>query len=144
MGGGVAVHLVHKVLPVRASQAPGDLLSQSQRLTGGPARQNTRMHHEDALVVMGQRLMTNKFDQFFGIGGLQNIVQGVGERGSPGATRDGQQMEVVVAQDANRLWTGCPNQAQGLGGLRTSIHKVPNEPELVSVLSKGELTDQGR
>jgi hypothetical protein len=35
------------------------------------------MHHEDALGVMRQRLMPDKFNELFGVGSVQDVVQGV-------------------------------------------------------------------
>jgi hypothetical protein len=74
--------------------------------------------------------MPQPVDQFLGIRRIQDVVQSVGLAWFFHTCGHGQQMQVVVAQDRNRLVAERDDRAQGIERTGAPIDEVAGEPEL--------------
>ena len=96
----VAIQAVQEDAPIGAAQHGLHFLCQCQRLLKVPLGQHARMHHQPPLHVQGHGACAQPVEQGAAVWGLQDVVERVAAVRLAHAVRHGQQMQVVVAQQA--------------------------------------------
>ena len=91
------------------------------------------MDHGEAetLVVVEQRLVAQPEEEFLAIMGLEDTGQGILFAESQGAGGCGQEMQVVVAQDADGGVTQATHEAQQAQGVRPAVDQIARKPEAI-------------
>ena len=85
----------------------------------------------EAFVVIEQRLVAQPEEEFLAIVGLQDTGQGILLAEGQGAGGRGQEMKVVVAQDADGGVTQAAHEAQQAQGVRPAIDQIARKPEAI-------------
>jgi len=99
-GRAVAVHHLHEAGEVRALQHRFHFPGQGQRLPGRPLRHHAGMHQQPAVGPVGQPALAQPVEQGRALRAGQDVVQRVAAVRALPARGHGQQVQVVVAQQA--------------------------------------------
>lgn len=137
-----APHVGEEVAVVRRAERRRNLVGQRLRLGDIPARQQAGMHHRPFALDVEQRQGAQPAEQFVpvwrGEDGFERVLLvGLAEAGG---LHD--QMQVVVAEDADGRSPEPFHEAQHLERLRPAIDEVADEPEPVRVGRKADVVEQ--
>lgn len=96
------------------------------------------MHQGDLalFVIVQQRQATQPVEQWLAVRRLEDFPQRVGLLQALGLVRYRQQVQVVVAQDADHRLAHGIEEAQRLQGLRAAVDQVADQPQAVLAGSK--------
>ncbi len=92
-------------------------------------------------VLVQQRLPAQPVEQLVAVPGLEDVVEGVAAS-LAAAVGQRQQVQVVVAQDAQGRRSEAAHEAQGLQGLRAAVDQVPGEPQPVPGRIEAQLVEE--
>jgi hypothetical protein len=121
---------------VLAAQHGLHFACQAQHVLGAPGGQGACVQHQQAFVRMpvfaGQGLLAQPVQQGVAVTGVQDAVQRVAPRGLAHAVRHGQQVQVVVAQQAAQRTFVLHAAAQHGGRVGASVHQVAQQVHRVA------------
>jgi hypothetical protein len=138
----VAVHGAEETLEVAASQHLFDFGRQRHGLRHRPLRQHTRMHHQPAVAVQRHGAVAQPVEQRLAVRRLQDVLHGVLAARGARALPQGQQVQVVVAQQALRRVAQGRQAAQHLERVGAAVDQVAQDVERVAAGRKIYLLQQ--
>lgn len=102
------------------------------------------MHQGDLalFVVVQQRQATQPVEQWLAVRRLEDFPQRVGLLQALGLVRHRQQVQVVVAQNADHRLAHGIEEAQRLQGLRAAVDQVADQPQAVLGRVEGDALQQ--
>ena len=128
---GVAVHVREESGVVVAAQRGFDFARQACGLRHAPLRQQPGVHQHVVVLRMQQALVAQPVQQFVAVRRVENLVQRIGAVQLRHAFRDGEQMQVVVAEHGDRAVAQRLDQPQHLQRTRSAVHQVADQPQPV-------------
>mmetsp|Transcript_4959 Transcript_4959/g.18008 ORF Transcript_4959/g.18008 Transcript_4959/m.18008 type:complete len:200 (+) Transcript_4959:670-1269(+) len=128
----VAVHRVQEAGQVRAAQHGFDLAGQGQGVLQRPGRHDAGMHHQPAGLIPGQVLLPQPVDQGRAVGRREDVVQRVTGADPAHAVGDGEQVQVMVAEQAGGRAAEGLEPAQRRERPRPAVDQVAEQPEAVA------------
>ncbi len=136
----VAVHQAQERCEVGAAQHGLDLVRQGQRLRDVPLWRHAGMHQQPALGLVGQRPLAQPVEPGLAVGCGQDLVQGVAAVRAAHAVGEGQQVQVVVAEQAGRAALERAQPAQHGQRARAAVDQVAQR---MQVVARGRVADLG-
>ena len=144
--GHVAVELVQKVSRIGSAQLRFNFACQCHRLLRGPARQHAGMHHQQRLAIdhfeHGQALPAQPIQQRVPVAGCKHIGDGVAAVWPAHPLGQGQQVQVVVAQQAFSGAAIAHQAAQHPGRIWPPVHQIAQHEKRVATGGKINLVEQ--
>ena len=144
--GGVAIHGLQKGGQLGAAQHGLHLIGIGQRVGRRPGGQHSGMHHQQGLPRMrvraGQRLLAHPGEQGLAVGGVQHRGQRVAPRRLARPCGSGQQVQVVVAQQAADRVAMAHAAAQHGGRIGPPVDQVAQQVNGVAAGRKADGVQQ--
>ena len=100
------------------------------------------MHHQAVLLEQSQTLLAQPLDQALPIRRVQHVVQRVVRARRSYTVGHGQQMQVVIAQDAARCVPQVHQTTQHSSRIRPPIHQVAKHIKHVTAGGKTDFAQQ--
>jgi len=100
------------------------------------------MHHQHAPLAPGQRPLAQPVQQRIAVGRGQDVVQGVAAVRRAHAQRHGQQVQVVVAQQAGGGVAQCLHAPQHGQRPRAAVDQVAQQHQAVATGGKRQFVQQ--
>src|SRR6266849_5825183 len=86
--------------------------------------------------MVQQGSVTQPREEVVTVGGYEHIRKGILRLEASLTVRDGQEMEIVIAQYRDGAIPQCLDKPQDLQRLRTTVHQITSKPELVACAIK--------
>src|SRR5690606_6309359 len=109
----ISVDAFQRALPAGTAQGSLDFASQRHRLLGAPRRKNAGVDQQMPVLAMYQGPVPKPVHDARGIGGRQDLLEGVGFAGLLYTRRSGQEVNIVIAQYAGGTLAESHDRAQG-------------------------------
>jgi hypothetical protein len=90
------------------------------------------VHEHEAVLDVQQRARAKPRRELAAVGRIEQLAQRVALAVPLKALGDGEEMQVVVAEDRDRRLPERPHEAQALEGIGAAVDEVADEPELVA------------
>ncbi len=119
-----------------------DFPGQHFRGRGSPRREQPGMHHQQLAAANHEGTCSQPRQQFIAIGRAQDRVKRVLPVRGAVARGDGQQVEVVIAEDGDGCGPEPPDGAQDRERVGAAIDEVPHQPEQIGGRIEGDHFEQ--
>ncbi len=101
------------------------------------------MHHQVAVLVVGQRPRHQPTQEIVAVWGGKDLLECVGFAVAVTAAGHCKQVQIVIAENRYRVLAQGMDKSQHFQRLRTAVHEVADEPELIAVGRELQFREQG-
>lgn len=134
----VAVENAQELASAVTGEDGFDFASEREDVGARPLRQHPCMHHQPAALRDRERTPCKPVDEIVAIRCAEDVVEGVAAVRSPVTRGDGEQMQIVIAEDRRRAFAHRGHLAQEGERRGPAVDEVADEPQAVALARKAD------